>query len=91
MALATRENSGLVVEVDRRGRMTLHVHGHRVSAFSVKASSEHGELGHITVDIPAHAVTFVNTDNNPIRVVTPETWPAGAPDIVEAPDGPDRN
>lgn len=60
MALVTRENSGLKIRMDKRGRQVLYVDGKRFPAISVKVESANGCRGIVTIETLSELVTFEN-------------------------------
>lgn len=67
MALATRANSGLIIKVDRRGRMYLYCHGHRIPSFGIDTISEGMRMGETIVRLPTFAITFENYEGDPTK------------------------
>lgn len=67
MALATRQNSGLTIKIDRKGRMHFYVHGHRVPTFSVTTESEASSHGRTLVSVPTQAIAFEQVESDPIK------------------------
>ncbi len=67
MAIPTRENSGIEITINGKGRMELYVGGVKVPTFKIETTSEPGMRGWITAQIPTHLVTFTNQDDDANR------------------------
>jgi hypothetical protein len=66
MAMPTRETSGLVVKIGRKGRMSLFVHGKKVPAIvDIQCGSKFGESGIATVSLLSQFITFEHEEAPP--------------------------
>ena len=61
-----RETSGLRLDVNSKGRLSLSVNDKKVPAFAISVDGGSRDArGFVRVDIPSMFVTFVNVDGEP--------------------------